>query len=172
MPTSTKRAPARTTRRRTTASPAAGRQPRAAAGEHVAAPEPASSQTDPAVIDLLRRIDHPLMQVIEAIRQIILGVSPEIREEIKWKAPSFCTIEHFATFNLREKHYVRLILHLGAKVKKKAAKRMSIEDPAGLLEWLAEDRCVVTFSDVAEVQAKREALEAIVRVWIKQLRAP
>lgn len=134
-----------------------------------ATPEPHSAQTHPAVIAFLQELAHPRKQEIETIREIILGVSPAIREEIKWNAPSFRTSEHFATFNLRASDRVRLILHLGAKVKDTAIKGIDIEDPAGLLEWLAKDRCIVTFSDAEDVQAKRVALEAIVRAWIVNL---
>ena len=49
------------------------------------------------------------------------------------------------------------------------AKRMKIADPAGMLEWLAKDRCLVTFTDAKDIQAKRAALQAIVREWIRQL---
>jgi hypothetical protein len=135
----------------------------------ISTPEPHSAQTHPAVIAFLHELDHPLKREIETIREIILGVSPEIREEIKWNAPSFRTSEHFATFNLRTSDRVRLILHLGAKVKDTASTGIDIEDPAGLLEWLAKDRCIVTFSDGEDVQAKRVALEAIVRAWIVNL---
>jgi hypothetical protein len=38
-----------------------------------------------------------------------------------------------------------------------------------LLEWLAKDRCLVTFSDAREVASKRAVLEAVVREWIRQL---
>ncbi|MCI0639794.1 MAG: DUF1801 domain-containing protein [Gemmataceae bacterium] len=147
-------------------------------------PEPAASQTDPAVVAFLRDLDHPLKKEIEAVRKIILGVSPEIREGIKWNAPSFrlCsplapradnrrTTEYFATLNLRAKDgkdRVWLILHRGAKAKDNT-KELKIADPAGLLQWLAKDRCLVTFADQKEIKAKRAALERIVREWIGQL---
>lgn len=147
--------------------PSAGEVPQEAPGKPVAPREPGSSQTHPAVIAFLRELDHPLKQEIEAIRRIILAVSPEIREEIKWNAPSYRMTEHFATFNLRTKDRVRLILHMGAKVKGTATKGVEIEDPAGLLEWLAKDRCLVTFGDEEEIQQKRAALETILRAWIR-----
>jgi hypothetical protein len=174
MPTQMKRAPAKPTKRPAKAlkKPSAGRKPLAAAGERSARPEPRGSQTDPAVIAFLRELDHPLKQEIEAVRQLILGVSPEIREEIKWNAPSFRTTDHFATFNLRAKERVQLILHTGAKVKDTATKGMKIADPAGLLKWLAKDRCLVALSDGKDIQAKRAALEALMREWIGQLRSP
>jgi hypothetical protein len=171
MPPRTKRAPARPTRQPATTAKgsSADREPRTAAGKRAARLEPGSSQTDPAVIAFLRELDHPLKQEIEAVRQLILDVSPEIREGIKWNAPSFRTTEFFATFNLRARDRVRLVLHLGAKVKETPAKGLRIADPAGLLEWLAEDRCLVTLGDGKDVQAKGPALQAILREWIASL---
>jgi len=128
---------------------------------------PRGSQTDPAVIAFLRDLNHPLKKEIEAVRQIILGASPKIREGIKWNAPSFRTTEYFATFNLRADR-VWLILHLGAKVRDNTTS-LKIADPAGLLEWLAKDRCVVKFSDAKDVKAKRAALAAVIRAWIRHV---
>ncbi|WP_437980025.1 DUF1801 domain-containing protein [Sorangium sp. So ce117] len=140
------------------------REPRKAPG---APATPAGAQESPAVVAFLRELDHPRKEAIVALRQIILGVSPAIREEIKWNAPSFRTTEHFATFNLRAQDRVRLILHLGAKVKDTAAKGLELADPTGLLEWLAKDRCLVTFTDGEDVQAKRAALESVLRAWLR-----
>jgi len=126
-----------------------------------------SSQTDPAVEAFLRELDHPLKQQVEAIRQIILGVSPEIREGIKWNSPSFRTTEYFATINVRDRDRIRLILHLGAKAKDNSTKKRPIPDPEGLLEWLATDRCLVTICDGEDIMARRAALEAIVGAWIQ-----
>lgn len=130
-------------------------------------PASGSAQEDPAVVTFLRELDHPLKQEIEAVRRIILAVDPEIREGIKWNAPSFRTTDHFATFNLRTKDRIRLILHTGAKTKRTATEGLKVADPAGLLEWLAKDRCLVTFSDGKDVQAKQAALAALVREWIR-----
>jgi hypothetical protein len=44
---------------------------------------------------------------------------------------------------------------------------LEIKDPAGLLEWLAKDRCAVKFYDMSDVNSKKTALEDIVRQWIK-----
>jgi Domain of unknown function (DU1801) len=133
--------------------------------------EPAGSQTDPDVIAFLRDLNHPLKKEIEAVRRIILSVSPEIREGIKWNSPSFRTTDYFATLNLRAKDgydRVWLILHRGAKAKDNT-KELQITDQAGLLEWLAKDRCLVTFTDEKDIKAKKTALEVILRGWIREL---
>ena len=124
-----------------------------------------SDTTDPAVIDYLDKLEHPLKAEIETVRQIILGVSPEIREGIKWNSPSFRTTDYFATLNLRQGR-LWLILHTGAKVKPTAQAGLPISDPTHLLEWLAKDRAVVKFTDAADVRAKRGALEAVLREWL------
>jgi hypothetical protein len=122
-----------------------------------------------SVTEFMNQLDHPLLAEIEAVRQIILGVSDQIEEEIKWNAPSFYVGEHFATFNLHAKGYVQLIFHRGAKAKDDLPGRMEIEDPAGLLEWISKDRCTVKFHNLSEVNSSRAALEGIVEQWIKKM---
>ncbi len=102
---------------------------------------------------------------VEALRRIILGVDPTIGEGIKWKVPSFRTSEYFATLHLRMKVGLGLILHLGAKVRD--IQTVPVEDPEGLLQWLAKDRAMVAFSDLDEIQARRVALEGLIRQWIR-----
>ena len=121
---------------------------------------------DPAVVAFIDALEPTLKRQVQAIRKSILGVSPEIREGIKWNVPSFRTTEYFATFNLRG-NGVRLVLHTGAKVKD--VKPLELEDPHGLLEWLAKDRCLVTFADAKDVKAKLSPLEQIIRQWIRRL---
>jgi hypothetical protein len=117
--------------------------------------------------DFMRELDHPLKKDIETVRQIILNVDPGIGEAIKWNAPSFRTTDFFATVNLRSMECVQLIFHTGAKVKATAATGISIADPAGLLKWLAKDRCLVTLGAGKDIQARRAAFEAVVREWIR-----
>jgi len=137
--------------------------------KRVAKSDPGNSQTDPAVVDFLRDLDHPLKREIEAVRQIILGVSPEIHEGIKWNGPSFRTADYFATVNLRAKDRVQVIFHKGAKVKDNSTQQVRIADPGGLIKWLATDRCLVTVGAGREIETNRDAFEVIVREWIRQL---
>lgn len=119
---------------------------------------------DPDVIAFIEALEPTLKKQVEAIRKAILSVSPEIEEAIKWKVPSFRTVEYFATFNLRGER-VRLILHTGAKVKK--SKGLKVEHP--LLEWLGTDRAMITFADAKDVKAKLPALNRIITEWLELL---
>jgi len=118
----------------------------------------------PSVDAFLAALDHPHQALIVALRQIILGADPRIAEGIKWNAPSFRTHEWFATFHLRAKDGVQLILHRGARKRGDAAP--AIADPASLLEWLGDDRASVRFRDLADVRAREDAFAQLVREWI------
>ena len=134
------------------------------------APAALGVRKDPAVDAFIHALEPARRREVEAVRKMILGVSPDVREGIKWNAPSFCTREWFATFNLREKSGSRpelwLILHAGATAKGKVVK---VDDPDGLLTWLGKDRALVTFRDEKDVHAKSDALTRVVRDWIADL---
>ncbi len=116
----------------------------------------------------MERLQHPLKAEILAVREIILGADARIHESIKWNAPSFSILEHFATFNLRPKDVVQVVFHTGAKVKSDAT-RMEVRDPAGLLKWVAKDRCIAIFTDRVDIDTRKAAFKAIVKQWVKQL---
>lgn len=120
----------------------------------------------------LEAIDHPSKPEIVALRAIILGVDDRIGESVKWKAPSFYTTEHFATFNLRAKEGVQVVLHLGATPRPDATVRASVTDPSKLLVWKSADRATVTFRDLSDVKTKRKAFADVVRQWIEHVLPP
>ena len=122
-----------------------------------------------ATVDaFMAALDHPRKTAIEALRVVIRAVDPRIRESVKWNAPSYALAEHFVTFKLRPVETVQLVLHTGAKPRPHAAP-MVIDDPVGLLRWVAPDRALATFTDLDDVRAKQAALSAILREWIAQL---
>ena len=119
----------------------------------------------------IRSLAHPREAEIFAIRAILLAADPRIAESIKWNAPSFSTTEHVATFQLRGKSGVQLVLHMGAKPRPDSRVRTSIDEPAAGLDWKSADRAVLTFADLADVEARKEPLTRVVRAWIRHLDA-
>ena len=131
--------------------------------------KPSATSSGTAEVDeFLRKAKHPLTPVIEALRRAIRDVDPSIAEGVKWNSASFRTHEWFATAGARTEPFVRVVFHRGAKKKDDDAE-MKIDDPAGILEWHSKDRCSATFHDVVEVAARKKALQAIVREWIRRL---
>lgn len=123
---------------------------------------------DPAVAAMLEALDHPLKTEIVAARDLILGVSTDIREGVKWNAPSFRTTAYFATMHLRSRDTLHMVFHLGAKARPDVT-AMDIPDPSGLMKWLAKDRCLVTLGAGKTFKANGAALKTLVADWIRYL---
>lgn len=114
---------------------------------------------------------HPLEGEIHQVRKLILGLSPSIREEIKWNSISFRNeSDFFATVHLRAQSTVQLILFTGVKKKPTAETGVPVEDPAAIIEkWLAKDRCLVSLGAGNAFKANRAALATLVKVWIRSV---
>lgn len=114
---------------------------------------------------LLDASDHPQRPVIDAMRAIIARAVPKALESVKWNAPSFATVEHFATFNLRAKSGVQLVLHRGARPARVLDMRDLLGADAQLLEWKSPDRALLTVRDAAHLAALRVSLGRLARAW-------
>lgn len=125
----------------------------------------AATDTSAAVDQFMSKLEHPHKSAVVELRRIIRAADPSIAEGVKWNAPSFRTTEYFATTHLRTRDGIGIVLHLGAKVRETLA--FQVEDPRGLLKWLAKDRAIVNFAGVEDVKAHEGAIQAIVRQWIQ-----
>lgn len=120
------------------------------------------------VVEFMGHLEHPLKKEIEEVRTIILNADKRLTEHIKWNAPSFCLQdEDRVTFNLQGKGFFRLVFHCGAKVREQTGEGPLFEDPTGLLEWVTGDRAVVKFTDMNDVLAKKQKLEATIARWME-----
>lgn len=107
-----------------------------------------------AVDDFLANLDHPMKAEVQAVREIIKGASPAIKEQVKWNAPSFSyKDDYLVTFNLHAKDRIHLVFHNPAIAEVNSA----------LLEGDYKDRRMAYFADMDDVQAKRDALEKVLR---------
>ena len=107
----------------------------------------------------MEKLDHPLKAEVQALRDIIKGVNENITEQIKWNAPSYRYKDYIATFNLRATQHVHLIFHNPAIA--------SIESE--ILEGNYPDRRMVYFTDMNDVNAKKAAVEYVVRELMKRM---
>lgn len=132
----------------------------------MAKPAAAKSSLDAAVDARLLAAAHPLQKDIQKIRKVMLSIDPTISEGFKWNSASYRTSEFFATLNLRCTDQVQFVFHTGAKVKASAKAGVEVADPAGLCEWLAKDRCLVSLGAGKQITAKLPAFRELVRGWI------
>lgn len=123
--------------------------------------------TADAVETFMAKLEHPHKDAVEVIRRLMLETDTAIAEGVKWNAPSFRTTEYFATTHLKANDGIGIVLHMGAKVRERPA--FQLEDPQGLLKWLAKDRALMSFAGIQDVKGHKEAIKAIVRQWIATL---
>jgi uncharacterized protein YdhG (YjbR/CyaY superfamily) len=61
----------------------------------------------------------PLTQEIPEVREIILDVSNDIEEDIKWSSPTFLYKGNIVSFFMNSKKHVSLMFHHGAGISDK-----------------------------------------------------
>lgn len=116
----------------------------------------------------MEQLDHPFKMEIDRLRVAIKGIDPTITEEIKWNAPSFKIVDHFATFKLYPPKTIQLVLHTGAKPKT-PQRPFTLDDPHKLLKWPAIDRCVITLKSANQAAELEEVVVNMIKEWIQQL---
>ena len=138
--------------------------------------DPTAKTTKPSEPDkvdaYMRDLQHPLKNLAEALRQIILSADKDIGEEVKWNSPTFFYAgamrpfdpkeykRYLIVFNLHKKDHIMLVFPSGAKV----------EDTSGLLVGdYADGRRLALFYSMDEVKAKEEALQKVIKKWLKLL---
>jgi hypothetical protein len=114
-------------------------------------------------------LSHPMKPMINELRAIILGVDPNIQEQVKWNSPSFFYTGEMPPFNPKEykrdicvinlvkKDELRLIFPNGAR----------INDPTGLLEGNFPDtRKMIVIPKDANIKSFQNSLNQIFTLWI------
>jgi hypothetical protein len=120
----------------------------------------------------LKNLEHPLSDVVQALRQIILKTDSSIGEEVKWNAPTFFYTgemkpfnpkeykRYLVVFNLFKKDCIRLVFWGGAKVN----------DTSGFLEGdYSDGRRLAMFYSLEDVKAKQQALENVLKLQLEHL---
>ncbi len=113
--------------------------------------------TDPEVDRFLADLDHPLKDEMQAVRKIILEADDRMTETIKWGGPTFMYKGNMATINPRAKKFVNLFFQTGSV----------IENRHGVLEGDAAQVRTIKFTDMDDVDGKKDALTAVVKDWIE-----
>jgi hypothetical protein len=129
--------------------------------------------TPEQVDQYLRRLKHPLVAVVQKLRQIILKTDPSIGEEIKWNAPTFFYTgkmepsdpkeykRYMVIFNLFKQDCVRLVFWRGA----------AADDQSGFLEGdYADGRRLAIFHSEKDVQSRKKKLQDTLKLQLKNMK--
>ncbi|CAN1571209.1 Domain of unknown function DUF1801 [Spirosomataceae bacterium] len=120
------------------------------------------------VTDFLNELNHSFIKEIEQLRNCILSADKNLTENIKWNGPNYCfDNEDRITMKVKPPtKQVQLIFHRGAK-KKEQPKDKLIPNKSKMLVWKENDRAIVTFKSLQDIENGKTELTTIVNEWIK-----
>jgi len=118
------------------------------------------------VSELIAQLNHPLNQSIELLRELILAVDLNLVETIKWNGPNYqFNNEDRITLRVQDLKQIQIIFHRGAKVKVQPNKRL-INDEYDLLVWKENDRAIISFKSLVDIEKHKESIQILVYRWI------
>jgi len=123
------------------------------------------------VSDFLDQQKHPFRNEIELLRNIILSADIKLTENIKWNGPNY-SYENEDRITMRIQppaSQIQLIFHRGAK-KQEQPKNRLIASASKLLSWKENDRAVITFKSMKDIEDSRSELFDIISEWINSSR--
>ena len=101
------------------------------------------------------RYENPMKNVVQKIREFVLGADTRIEECIKWQAPTFIYLGNLASFFPKSKTHASLMFHVGAKIPGKHPR----------LEGTGGTSRVMKLASVAEAHAAKGDIARLVRAW-------
>ncbi len=119
------------------------------------------------VTEFLDELKHPFRKEIEQLRNYILSANPALTENIKWKGPNYC-FDDADRITMRIQpptKQVQLIFHRGAS-KQTQPKDKLISNKSKMLVWKENDRAIITFKSLQDMENGKTELTSIVTEWI------
>src|SRR5690554_1263184 len=126
-----------------------------------------TSNLNSEVTDLLDTLNHPFRKEIEQLRNCILTANKGLTENIKWNGPNYCYGEEDRiTMKIQPPtKQVLLIFHRGTK-KQEQPKDKLIVNKSKMLVWKENDRAIITFKSLQDIENGEGELEAIINEWV------
>ena len=132
-----------------------------------------TKDSDSAAVDAyIKNLEHPLANLVKAVRKTILAADSKIGEEIKWNAPAFFFSgemkdsdpkeyrRYLVVLNLFKKDALRLVFWRGDRVK----------DKSGFLEGdYADGRRLAILSSTADLTSKKKILVSSIKLQLKHI---
>lgn len=121
-----------------------------------------ASKLNGEVSAFLDPLEHPFRKEIEQLRKIILSADKSLSENIKWNGPNYSIAdEDRVTMRVQPpSKQVQLILHRGSK-KRAQPKDKLIAHKSKLLTWKENDRAIITFKSLQDIEQAKEELTEV-----------
>ncbi|MCY1523185.1 hypothetical protein D9M68_580730 [compost metagenome] len=117
---------------------------------------------------LIQQLEPELAKLIEAIRQLILNTDERIGEQIKWNSPSFFYLGEMRVYDAKTYQRDLIIIHVRKGFPLLIFPNgANINDTTGILEGNYTDgRRMLTLKSIAELNAKAEGLQKVIKQWL------
>ena len=119
------------------------------------------------VTEFLDGLNHPFRTEIEQLRNCILSANTDLTENIKWNGPNYC-FDNEDRITMRVQPLAKqaqLIFHRGAKKQEQPQTKL-IDNKSKMLVWKENDRAIVTFKNLQDIENGKDELTKIVAEWI------
>jgi len=118
------------------------------------------------VTEFLEKMNHPLRNVIEELRALILSANDALIENVKWNGPNYTfNDDDRITMRIHPPKQIQLVFHRGAKKQQQPPQRL-IQDDSRLLTWRENDRAVANFKTTDRIVKNKESLILIINSWL------
>jgi hypothetical protein len=129
--------------------------------------------SEPEKVDeYISKFNHPLVEVVKYVRQLILDTDKQIGEGIYWNAPTFYFTGKMKPFDAKQyKRYIagfvfnkqdciRMVLLQGSKLK----------DSAKILEGdFKDNRKLIVFKNIEDAKSKKKDVKNIIKQLVDMM---
>ncbi len=128
-----------------------------------------STKLNSEVTIFLDELHHSLRSEIELLRNCILTANDDLAENIKWNGPNYC-INDKDRITMRIQppttKQIQIIFHCGAKVQEQPKQKLITEEFDNLT-WKSNDRAILTFKNIQDIENGKTDLTKIINVWLE-----
>ena len=121
------------------------------------------------VTAFLDKLNHPFRNEIEQLRICIVEANKSLVENIKWNGPNF-SFDNQDRITMRVQpptKQIQLIFHRGAKKQKQPEGKL-ISNKSKMLIWKENDRAIITFKSLQDIESGKTDLTEIIKEWLEQ----
>jgi hypothetical protein len=125
------------------------------------------------VDEYIKNLDHPLSDVVQYIRKVIMSIDKSIGEGIYWNAPTFYFTGEMKPFEAKEyKRYLAgFVFNRKDSIRMVFLQGANVDNKDGLLEGDYKDgRRLAEFTGMGDAKNKEKALKQVIRELLKVMK--
>jgi len=120
--------------------------------------------------EFMQNFEHPLIGLVNEVREILKTNFPYLVENIKWNAPNFVyKNSDCITFNFPPKNdCIVIVFHRGAK-KSEVLEERIVSITSKILEWKSNDRVIIRLKSRDEIENNKAIIIELTTKWLEKI---